>query len=149
MSKEIFTCNHAQYFAHKFTSKHKCNDDNILDVHGISASTTFRWTRRLLRALVQRGAPKKAIQLCGSESGERPASNSEWTWWKRMELTFSQFFRFTASVSIVLLFVSISCILSNGMSRIYSSHQLFQCTKSILLASVMYNVMICRVRIFV
>jgi len=40
MSKEIFTCNHSQYFAHKFTSKHKCNDDNTLDVHGISASTT-------------------------------------------------------------------------------------------------------------
>jgi len=30
------------------------------------------------------------------------------------------------------------------MSRLYSSHQLFQCTKSLLHVSVMYNVMICR-----
>ena len=42
IEKEIFICNRPQYFAHKFTFKHKCNDDNILDVHGISASTTFR-----------------------------------------------------------------------------------------------------------
>jgi len=64
IEKEIFICNRAQYFAHKFTFKHKCNDDNILDVHGISASTTFRWTWRLLGASVQRGAPKNKQCNC-------------------------------------------------------------------------------------
>jgi len=36
------------------------------------------------------------MQLCGSESDERPPSKREWIWWKWVEHTFTQFFGFAA-----------------------------------------------------
>ena len=62
----------------------------------ISTGTTIRQIRRLPKALGQTGHQKQPrnIQLCGSKSDERPPTKSEWTWWKWMEHTFMQFFRF-------------------------------------------------------
>jgi len=49
-----------------------------------SAGAAIRRTRRLPRALDQRGCPKrtKKIQLCGSGSDEHAPIKNEWTWWK-------------------------------------------------------------------
>ena len=60
----------------------------------ISTGTTFRQTSWLPKALGQTGRQKEPRNICGSESDERPPTKSEWTWWKWMEHTFTQFFRF-------------------------------------------------------
>jgi len=52
------------------------------------AGAAIRWTRRLLRALGQRGAK---MQLCDLGSEER--TKREWAWWKWMKHTIMQFMR--------------------------------------------------------